>query len=430
MGKATPMATRKSRAVSPIPNQRITSGIISRCGIFLPILTLLSNSRAPQGKNPFTRPSTNPIPPPMAKPSRARRALMATSVMSVPAASNSQPARATAVGAGSTRAATIPAMDNACQTTTISAGTSHGVACRSAFCLRLAVVMPLASHPLTARLERRSLGAGDDLPAKGTEGRGAGSGRNRLRVHPEFGEYQLGEAVGLFQVRVTAENEGVDAELFVFPHPIRDGVLVTDESCACSAAHQSHAGPQVRADLQALPGSVVKRFHARLAVRVHTGKDLLRTGDGRVIDAADERLRVAPGFFLGFPHDDMQADAETHVAAFGLGQTTDRGDLFGNLIGRLAPRQIEIDMFGRDLLRCWGGATEIERRVGFLHPGDEQLAPPNIDVLPLEVDRLASQLLAPDGEELVGDVVALIVRDMQSITCQLHRIAAGDDIDQ
>src|SRR5215216_1065332 len=123
----------------------------------------------------------------MIKPSRARRALMATSVMSVPTVSNSQPARATAVGAGSTRAATIPAVANACQTTTISAGTSHGVACRNAFCLRFAVVMPLTSHPLATRLECRALGTGDDLPAEGTEGRGAGACRNRLQLHVQFG---------------------------------------------------------------------------------------------------------------------------------------------------------------------------------------------------------------------------------------------------
>src|SRR5215217_2198669 len=234
MGKATPMATRKSRAVSPIPNQRITSGISARCGMFLPICTLLSNSRAPQGNNPFTRPSTNPIPPPMTKPSRARRPLMATSVMSVPAVSKSQPARATAVGAGSTRAATIPAMDNACQTATISAGTSHGAACRSAFCLRFAIVMSLTSYPLTTCHECEALGAGDDLAAVGAERRRTGSGRHCLLLHVQLGEHQLSEAVGLLQMRVPAEDEGIDAELFVFPHPFRDRVRVTDQRRARS----------------------------------------------------------------------------------------------------------------------------------------------------------------------------------------------------
>src|SRR5829696_5925025 len=366
----------------------------------------------------------------MAKPSRARRALMATSVMRVPAASNSQPARATSVGAGSTPAATIPAMDNPCQTTTISAGTSHGAACRSAFCLRFAVVISLTSYPLTTCHECGALGAGDDLASVGAERRPSGSGRHWLRLHIQLGEHQLGEAVGLLQMRVAAEDEGIDAQLFVFPHPFRDRVRVTNQRRACSTTDQSHAGPEVRADLQVLPRSVVKRFHARLAMRVHPGEDLLRAGDRRLIDAADERLRLSPGFLLGFPHDDVESDAETHLTTFGFGQTTDRSDPFGNLIRRLAPGQIEIDLFGRDLLRRRGGATEIERRMRRLHSGDQQLAPPDIDVLSLEIDRLASQLLAPDSEELIGDVVALIVRDMQAITRQLYRIAAGDDVDQ
>ena len=206
-------------------------------------------------------------------------------------------------------------MDSACQTSRISAGTSPGnELCSSAFCLRVAVV--IAATPPPARGVSR-VGGRSALamisPPKGPNGEALGPAATGCGCTAEFGEDQLGEAVGLFQVRVAAEDEGVDAQLFVFPHPRGDGFRVADERRPGPAADQSHPGPEVRADLQALARSVVERLHARLTMRVHAGEDLLRAGDRRLVDAADQRLRVSPGFLLGFAHDDMEADAETHL---------------------------------------------------------------------------------------------------------------------
>jgi len=72
MGKATPSATRKIFASSPIPNHRMTSGTSARWGIVRIICTDVSRSLEASGNNPLTSPSTNPIEPPMKNPTKAR----------------------------------------------------------------------------------------------------------------------------------------------------------------------------------------------------------------------------------------------------------------------------------------------------------------------------------------------------------------------
>ncbi len=89
------MATRKIRAVSPMPNQRITSGISARCGMLRAICTLLSSSRAHQGKKPLSRPEREPDVPPMTKPMAGALGADRHVRTSLPWASKLSPASAT-----------------------------------------------------------------------------------------------------------------------------------------------------------------------------------------------------------------------------------------------------------------------------------------------------------------------------------------------
>ena len=66
-------------------------------------------------------------------------------------------------------------------------------------------------------------------PPKAPNGEAPNPAVIRLRLHAQLGEDQLGEAVGLFQVRVAAEDEGVDPEILVLAHPFGDGIRVSDQ---------------------------------------------------------------------------------------------------------------------------------------------------------------------------------------------------------
>lgn len=48
----------------------------------------------------------------------------------------------------------------------------------------------------------------------------------------------------------------------------------------------------------------------------------------------------------------------------------------------------------------------------------------------LEIDLASIDQRSPDGQELVGDLLTLIVIEMEPITRQLNRIAARNDVDE
>src|SRR5512132_2616027 len=107
--------------------------------------------------------------------------------------------------------------------------------------------MPLPCGPGRPRFSARKLGIGYDLPAEGVAGSRWGITR-ALRLHAQPGEDELGEAVGLLQMRVATENEGVDAEIVVLPHAFGDGIGVSDQRRPRPAADQTDASPEIRAD--------------------------------------------------------------------------------------------------------------------------------------------------------------------------------------
>ena len=58
----------------------------------------------------------------------------------------------------------------------------------------------------------------------------------------------------------------------------------------------------------------MERRHALLPYRIHAGEALLRFGDGRIVDIADQILCRVPGRLCGLAHDHMQPDAEIQPA--------------------------------------------------------------------------------------------------------------------
>src|ERR1700722_6044500 len=108
MGNRTPIDTRKIFASSPMPNHRITSGMMARCGMLRSICSEESSAISAGRHRPLAIPSAKPRLPPINSPSSARSELTPTLAARLPSRHVCQKARATALGAGKTRAAIRP----------------------------------------------------------------------------------------------------------------------------------------------------------------------------------------------------------------------------------------------------------------------------------------------------------------------------------
>ena len=67
---------------------------------------------------------------------------------------------------------------------------------------------------------------------------------------------------------------------------------------------------------------------------------------------------------------------------------------------------------------------------GFWTGGRCSCAPPTRRYWPSKSTLLTGHQAPPDGQELVGHGVALVVTQKQAVAGELLRIAAGDDVDQ
>ncbi len=159
-------------------------------------------------------------------------------------------------------------------------------------------------------------------------------------------------------------------------------------------------------------------------------KRLLRGRDGLVVEVADQRVGRGPRFFVGLPHDDVQADAEGEAAPLACGRGADGGDFLGDLRRRLAPGEVLVDRFGRDIDASIRRAAEIERRSVFLQRSEGKLGALDGEVLSALGDFLARQQAAVDAEELGCDGIAFVVVEEDAIALALDRIAARHHIDQ
>ncbi|MNS86797.1 hypothetical protein D3C72_1207120 [compost metagenome] len=149
---------------------------------------------------------------------------------------------------------------------------------------------------------------------------------------------------------------------------------------------------------------------------------------------ADEFIRGRPRRFGGFAHDDVQSDPEAHAAAMARGTFAHIGDFPGDGVGRFAPGQVHVELFGREFMRCLGRAAEVQRRIGFLDRRIDHLAALGHKLLALEAEAFGLVAVfedaAPDLQVIGCDGVALVVADEDAVAFELARIAAGDHVDQ
>ena len=107
-------------------------------------------------------------------------------------------------------------------------------------------------------------------------------------------------------------------------------------------------------------------------------------------DVGDQRLGGGPRFVLGLAHDDVDAQAEAQRAPDGGGAFAHLGDALADHLERLAPEQVDVGLFGADLLRRVRGAAEVERRAGLLVRPREDDAAFDPVVLAFVVQRFGS----------------------------------------
>src|SRR5262249_10542788 len=160
-------------------------------------------------------------------------------------------------------------------------------------------------------------------------------------------------------------------------------------------------------DLELVALAAMEARHALLAHRIEAREGALSGGDGLVVEVADQRIRLAPGFCGGLADDDMEAYAEAEAASLGCPELANLGDLCRHVGGRLAPGQIDLHMLGGDLLPGAGGAAEIERRIGLLQRRVEELAALDGEMRAPVVDGLALHQPLPDLQELGRHGIAL-----------------------
>src|SRR5690606_12229606 len=255
MGNSVPSATRKIFALSSIPNHRITSGISARCGMLRIICTGLSSSRSPQRDSPEIKPNTRPRPPPMASPMKARQLLMARCCQISPLPRSVQPASSTALGAGRMRLDNQPLLTDSCHRVSSSIGKSQGASRRASgweACISVSSALRCGRQDVVGdHFAERT----DVLPVLGL----LWLGQFQMR------EQQLGDPVGLLQVRVAGKNEGVDAQVSVFADALGHRWPVTYQCRTGTAPYQADPGPEIGADFQVVLTAAVQSGHAPLA---------------------------------------------------------------------------------------------------------------------------------------------------------------------
>ncbi|MDT4885872.1 hypothetical protein FQZ97_1221600 [compost metagenome] len=93
------------------------------------------------------------------------------------------------------------------------------------------------------------------------------------------------------------------------------------------------------------------RRHPLLADGIAFCDEALIGGNRRVVHARVEIGRRFPGLLVGVAHDDVEANAVLKLTLVFCCADLHRLDLVPDLLGRLAPGQIGIDVLGRDIDR-------------------------------------------------------------------------------
>src|SRR6516165_3929230 len=185
---------------------------------------------------------------------------------------------------------------------------------------------------------------------------------------------------------VAREDKTIDTKPGVFANALCYRLRISNKRGSRASPHQADPRPQVGTDLELFPFSSMQLRHSPLADGVETSKCFPVGGNGIICHVTDTVLRSRPGLFFRFANNEMQADPETNSAAMERGAPFHFGNLFSNLLGRLAPGQIYIDMFTGHFMRSGRRAAKIKVGVRPLDSSDQQLRITNSQILALEIN--------------------------------------------
>jgi hypothetical protein len=211
-----------------------------------------------------------------------------------------------------------------------------------------------------------------------------------LLAFAEQREHQLREAVRLFQVRIAGQDERLDAEVLVLAHA--RGHRLRDRPPAPCRRRRA-PGPRRPTGWATLPACRAGRRAAPPCGCWPTESIFANAACALamvVVQVADEFIGGAPGFLVRLAHDHVQADAEFHRAAVFCGARADVGQLLGHGRRRLAPGQVHVHLLGRQFVRRFRRAAEVQRRIRLLHGGYSVRAPFTGQVLALEIESRPS----------------------------------------
>ena len=94
----------------------------------------------------------------------------------------------------------------------------------------------------------------------------------------------------------------------------------------------------------------MQRGHPVLTDRIRSGECGLCFGDRIVIQVSNQAIGRTPGLFIGFTHNDVQADAETDFTPASRRFGAYLFNFLFYLRRRFAPGEIEIDLLSGEIL--------------------------------------------------------------------------------
>ena len=264
-------------ASSSMPNHRMTSGISARCGMLRSICSVLSVSVSLRRDRPLSMPKHEAEA--AADGEAGQRAPGAdldvaqqlAGLREPPAGRDDgdrrrQDPRQPADGMRPARAAAAQrhdpgqARDRGCAHPVMAGPTRmHRAAVGYAGQARATRLVSVAAR-LGGRAAEPADAAALAMPPSAERRRRGNPAPRRLarRADAELREQQLGDAVGLLQMRIARGDDRLDPQRLVFPQARRHGLRAADERGADAAPHQPDAGPEVRADLQPVAPAAVQ----------------------------------------------------------------------------------------------------------------------------------------------------------------------------
>ena len=147
-----------------------------------------------------------------------------------------------------------------------------------------------------------------------------------------------------------------------------------------------------------------------------------------VVDPGQQSVGLGPRGVGGVSRDRVQPDAEAQLAAGVGGELADTVELEADILGPLAPREVDVRVAGGHPSGSRRGSAEVDQR---LRVGDlRQRRVLDAQVLALERHGLAVPEPADDLEELVAAPVPVVLVEEVAEHPLLVALAAGDDVQE